>query len=65
MNLNITTKHSNEAHSPLLRVGAVSGSCYFLSKPNRICCNEFKNGEHEFLSGRNTITANSLIPANL
>jgi len=73
MNLYISTKHSNEAHNPLLRVAAVSGSCYFLSNPNTIRCNnhayEFlsepnrirvNNHEHEFLSGRNTITTNVL-----
>jgi len=57
MNLYISTKHSNEAHNPLLRVAAVSGSCYFLSNPNTIRCN---NHAYEFLSEPNTITANVL-----
>ena len=57
MNDNLTTNASNEAESPAFLVGAVSGSCSFLSKPNRI---RYNNRAHEFLSGRNTITANIL-----
>jgi hypothetical protein len=53
----ITTNASNEAVNPSFCKGAVSGSCSFLSKPNRIRVN---NHAHEFLSGRNTITANGL-----
>ena len=56
MNSNITTKLSDEAESPFLRVGAVSGSCSFLSKPNRIRCN---SRDHEFLSKPNRIRCNS------
>jgi hypothetical protein len=32
MNLNINTEFSNEAHNPLLRVGAVMPSCFLKSQ---------------------------------